>query len=54
MIKNPPCNAGDAHLIPGWETKIPLASEQLSQCATNIEACLPQLGSPCATKKDLA
>ena len=36
------------------EAKIPLASEQLSQCATNIEACLPQLESPCAAKKDLA
>ena len=23
VVKNPPCNAGDAGSIPGWETKIP-------------------------------
>ena len=35
MVKNPPCNVGDMNLIPGQETKIPHASEQLSP------------GSPC-------
>ena len=30
MVKNPPSNAGDADLIPGWGTKNPHASEQLS------------------------
>ena len=30
VVKNLPCNAGDMGLIPGWGTKIPPASEQLS------------------------
>ena len=30
VVKNPPCNAGDVGLIPGWGTKIPHATEQLS------------------------
>ena len=30
MVKNPPGNAGDAGLIPGQETRIPLATGQLS------------------------
>ena len=25
-VKNPPCSAGDADLIPGWGTKIPQAT----------------------------
>ena len=33
MVKNLPCSAGDASLIPGGEgTKIPHAGEQLSPC----------------------
>ena len=32
VIKNLPCNAGDAGSIPGWGTKIPHAVEQLSMC----------------------
>ena len=31
MVKNPPCNVGDMNLIPGQETKIPRAAQQLSQ-----------------------
>ena len=30
LVKNPPSNAGDAGLIPGWGTKDPHASRQLS------------------------
>ena len=32
MVKNPPCNSGDAGSISGQETKIPCAIEQLSLC----------------------
>ena len=45
MVKNSPCNTGDADSIPGRGVKVLLASDQLSQRATNIEACLPQLES---------
>ena len=31
MVKNPPYNAGDSDMIPGRGTKIPHATEQLSQ-----------------------
>ena len=30
VVRNPPSNAGDAVSIPGQETKIPLATKQLS------------------------
>ena len=30
VVKNPPCNAGDAGSIPGQETKVPHAVDQLS------------------------
>ena len=30
MVKNPPSNAGDVGLIPGWGTKIPHAMGKLS------------------------
>ena len=33
VVKNLPCNAGDLGSIPGWETKILHAKEQLSLCA---------------------
>ena len=32
VVKNLPCNAGDAGLIPGQRTKIPHAAGQLSLC----------------------
>ena len=38
VVKNPPCNAGDTGLIPGQETKIPHATEQLSPCCHSLEA----------------
>ena len=28
VVKNPPCNAGDVGLIPGWAAKIPHIEEQ--------------------------
>ena len=40
VVKNPPCNAGDSHSIPGGGTKIPHAAEQLSPCATATEPVL--------------
>ena len=30
VVKNPPCNAEDVGSIPGWGTKIPHSTEQLS------------------------
>ena len=35
VVKNPPCNARDVDSVPGWGTKIPCATKQLSPCATN-------------------
>ena len=32
VVKNLPCKAGDMGSIPGWGTKIPHATEQLSPC----------------------
>ena len=57
VVKNPPCNAGDAGSIPGWGSKIPYASEQLSLSATTTEttcseAHIPELENPCTTTKD--
>ena len=40
VVKNLPCNAGDAGSTPGPGTKIPCAMEQL--CATTTEP-VPQL-----------
>ena len=37
VVKNLPCNAGDAGSIPDRGTKIPHAVGQLSPCATNSE-----------------
>ena len=37
VVKNLPCNAGDAGLIPGQGTKIPHALRQLSLSVTSIE-----------------
>ena len=37
VVKNPSCNAGDAGSIPGWGTKIPYATGQLSPHATTTE-----------------
>ena len=40
VVKNLPCNPGDSGSIPGQETKILHAKEQLSPCATITEpAC---------------
>ena len=45
-VKNLPSNAVDKGLIPGWGTKIPHASGQLSLSAATREAHEPQLPSP--------
>ena len=37
MVKKPPCNAGDMGLIPGWETRIPHAVEQLNPHTATTE-----------------
>ena len=37
VVKNPPSNAGDVGLIPGWGTKIPHAAGQLSPHAATTE-----------------
>ena len=37
VINNPPSNAGDVGLIPGRGTKIPHATEQLSQNTVTAE-----------------
>ena len=47
VVKNLPCNAGDAGSIPGWGTKIPHTAEQLSLSTATTEpehpgACMPQ------------
>ena len=34
VVKNPPCNAGDASSIPDWGTQIPCATRQLSLDST--------------------
>ena len=41
VVKNPSCNAGDAGLIPGQETKIPHAVGQLSPHAPQLESPQP-------------
>ena len=41
MVKNSPCSAGDAALIAGPGTKIPHATEQLSQHTTTTETHWP-------------
>ena len=32
VVKNPPCNAGDASSIPGLETKVPYAEPTAAEC----------------------
>ena len=58
VVKNPPSNAGDVGLIPGWGTKIAHARGQLSLhtttrevCALQWRACAPQWG-PSTEKKE--
>ena len=46
VVKNLPCNAGDAGLIPVWGTEIPQSAEQPSPSA--LEPALKD--APAATK----
>ena len=48
-VKNPPCNAGDASLIPGQGTKIPRAMKQLSPHAATTEAACSEA---CVTTRE--
>lgn len=45
VAKSPPCNAGDASSIPGWGSKMPHITEQLSGAL--------QPASPSITRQDL-
>ena len=38
VVKNPPCHAGEKGSVPGWGTKIPHASGQLSPSAATTKA----------------
>ena len=42
VIKNPCSNSGDMGLIPGWGTKIPYTTGQVSPHTTTREACVLQ------------
>ena len=42
MAKKTPCHAGNMGLIPGWGTKLPHTTENLSSCATTTEFCVLQ------------
>ena len=55
MVKNPPCNGGDAGSIPGWGTKISHAAMQLSQCTTTTEPVRSgaRCHNPCTTTRKL-
>ena len=55
VVKDLPCNTGDAGLIPGPGIKTPHAAEQLSPLEATIEpsgAYMLQQESLCATMKD--
>ena len=49
MVKNLPCSAGDGALIPGQETNIPHATEELNLHTVTTE---PPHWSLCATTRD--
>ena len=42
MVGNLPARVRDVGLIPGWGTKIPLATSQLSPCTTITEPACPR------------
>ena len=57
VVENPPSNAGDAGLIPGWGTKIPHAVGHLSLCLATPEpahsrACAPRQEEPGCHSED--
>ena len=59
VAENPPSYAGGASSIPGWGTKIPQATGELSPRTTATEpahsgACKPQLKKPTSHNKDPA
>ena len=57
VAKRPPCNAGDVSSVPGWGSKIPHITEQLSGRTATIESehrkarsCVIQLRPDAANK----
>ena len=46
VVKNLPCDAGDAGSIPSGRVKIPHAAEQLSPHITTRKACVTQPTKP--------
>ena len=50
VVKNLPCNAGDASSIPGWGKKSPFFSEKPSLCIAATKP-VPQPVHPCITVK---
>ena len=50
VVKNLPCNAGDAGSVPGWGNKIPCTKELLSPRAATTEAHEPR--RPCAITRE--
>ena len=53
LVKNPPCNAGDARSMPGQGAKLPHATDHLSP-TTAITEPVSHNWSPCAAVKDPA
>ena len=51
VVKYPPCNAGNVTWIPGWGTKTPHASEQISSYATARES-VSHIKRPTRRKED--
>ena len=54
MVRNPPCNAGDAGSILGWGTKIPHTAELVSSSTTNYwspHLCATTSKSVCLNKR---
>ena len=46
MVKNLPSNTGETGSMPGWGTKFPCSSEQLSPCTTTSESVCCKERSP--------
>ena len=53
VVKNPPSNAEDQGSIPGWGTKIPHASKQLSPYITTKEALTCRKEEPACHSEDM-
>ena len=47
VVKNSPCNSGNAGLLPGQRTKISRTVEQRSPCTQLLSPCAPTRESVC-------